>query len=50
MHIQVCTFPCGKGTADGDFDGVLDPMAGNAGCFDPRRSYDDVVWTYPVAC
>lgn len=50
VHLALCTYPCTVGSSDGNFDGVLDPIANGAGCFDPRRTYEQTTLTYPVVC
>lgn len=52
VHLELCTYPCPYGHADGHLRGTEDPLASEAGCFDPKKQYPSgrLVLTYPVKC
>ncbi|MBA3405149.1 MAG: M23 family metallopeptidase [Gemmatimonadaceae bacterium] len=55
VHLTVCIFPCVAAAADGQFDGILDPMMFDVGCFESRTTYSDTnhgqpIHTHPIPC
>jgi murein DD-endopeptidase MepM/ murein hydrolase activator NlpD len=52
LHLALCQRPCPHGSPDGEFDGVLDPMLFDAGCFEEGRRYssDHLILTHPIDC
>jgi murein DD-endopeptidase MepM/ murein hydrolase activator NlpD len=53
VHVTLCTYPCITGTAQGDFQGTLNPLSYSQGCYSTGRTYELLrvpVLTYPVEC
>ena len=53
VHFSMCTTRCLFGSKDGDFDGILDPMTFDVGCFEAGQEYwmrSMPVLTHPTIC
>ena len=52
VHLQLCSYFCAWGNADGNLAGTEDPLSVTIGCFDAKKvsPNDRLALTYPVKC